>query len=247
MKKHTLSKYAVLLCLFFGLIILISPALLADPLSSSIRVACVGDSITYGTGLKDRMNESYPAWLGLWLGTNYDVRNFGHSGATLLKKGDLPYVQQREHADAIAFKPDVVIIMLGTNDSKHHGGGLPTTNNVAQNWNWQNAANFAPDYKALIAEFRKANPAVKIWICCPTPCFPGRWGIDDNTIHNEIVPLVQQVAAESQVNVINLYNAFAGQKDMFPDTVHPNAAGAKRMAAIIYTNVFGKLPPATST
>lgn len=244
MKKHTLSKHTVLLCLFFAFIILVSPALLAD-LPPPIRVACVGDSITYGTGIKDRMHNSYPAWLGLWLGTNYDVRNFGHSGATLLKKGDLPYVRQKEHDEAVAFEPDIVIIMLGTNDSKHHGGGLPTTNNVAENW--RHKADYVPDYEALIAEFRKANPAAKIWICCPTPCFPGRWGIDDNTIHNEIVPLVQQVAAESQVNVINLYNAFSGQKDMFPDTVHPNAAGAKRMAAIIYTNVFGKLPPVTST
>lgn len=238
--RHLISRREMLFGLACALLAPLS--LLADtPAQAPIRVACVGDSITYGIGLTNRMNESYPVWIGRWLGPDYDVRNFGHSGATLLNRGDVPYVQQKEHEDAIAFKPDLVVIILGTNDSKHHGGGLAGTNNVAENWRYK--ADYVPDYEALIAEFRKANPAAKIWICCPPPCFPGRWGIDDNTIHREVVPFVKQIAAKSHVNVINLYNAFSGRKNMFPDTVHPNAAGAKRMASVIYMNITGKLPP----
>src|SRR3712207_5545352 len=82
------------------------------------RVACVGDSITYGAGVSGREKNSYPAVLGQWLGTKWDVRNFGVSGATLLKKGNRPYWKQQKFADALQFKPDVVIIKLGTNDSK---------------------------------------------------------------------------------------------------------------------------------
>lgn len=244
MKKRTSSRYAVLLCLFFSLIILASPALLADsPPPQPIRVACVGDSITYGTGIKDRADDSYPVCLGRWLGPGYDVRNFGRSGATLLNKGDMPYIKQKQHDEAVAFKPDIVIIMLGTNDSKHHGGGLPTTNSVAQNWQYK--ADYVPDYEALIAEFRAANPAAKFYVCYPPPCFPGRWGIDDDTIHHEIIPLIRRVARESHAKIINLYTPFADKKEMFPDTVHPNEAGAKLMTTVIYHALTGKQPPAS--
>ena len=209
--------------------------------TQAIRVACVGDSITYGSGLTNRESESYPAWLGHWMGPGYDVRNFGRSGATLLQRGDLPYVKQSQHDEALAFKPDVVIIMLGTNDSKHRGGGLPPNDKAAENWQYK--ANYVSDYKALIAEFRQANSAAQIYVCCPPPSFPGRWGIDDDTIHHEIVPLVHKVARQSHAKLIDLYKLFAGKAGLFPDTVHPNAAGAKMMAAIIYQALTGKQPP----
>jgi acyl-CoA thioesterase-1 len=239
---HLFSRREMLFSLACALLILNPLALLGDTSAQTpIRVACVGDSITYGSGLKDRMNNSYPTWLGRWLGPDYDVRNFGHSGATLLNKGDLPYVQQKEHEEAIAFKPDVVVIMLGTNDSKHHGGGLAGTNNVAENWQYK--ADYVPDYEALIAEFRKANPAAKVYVCYPTPCFPGRWGIDDKTIHHEVIPLVRQIAHQSNATIIDLNKPFSGKKDLFPDTVHPNDAGAKLMATIVYHALTGKKAP----
>lgn len=229
-------NHRLLLRLLFALFILTPPALFAD---GPIRVACIGDSITYGYTLKDRDHDSYPVCLGHLLGSGYDVRNFGHSGATLLKKGDLPYVQQPEHSAAVAFKPDIIVIMLGTNDSKHRtgnlGGKIPN--------NWQYKADYVPDYEALIGEFRRANPAVKVFVCDPTPCFPGRWGINDKTIHDEIIPLVHQVATDSNATVIDLYDAFADKKDLFPDTVHPNDDGAKLMAADVYTALTGKTTP----
>jgi acyl-CoA thioesterase I len=236
MKQNFLSRRTLLFRLLFALFILIPPALFAD---GPTRVACVGDSITYGSGLKDRDHDSYPAWLGRWLGAGYDVRNFGHSGATLLKKGNLPYVQQPEYTAAVAFKPDIIVIMLGTNDSKHHTSD--SGDNVPENWQYK--ADYVPDYEALISDFRRANPAAKIYVCYPTPCFPGRWGINDDTIHHEIIPLVHQVASDSNARVIDLYDAFAGRKDLFPDTVHPNATGARLMAADIYSSITDKSPP----
>jgi acyl-CoA thioesterase I len=243
MKNTTsiLSRRTALMCLAFALLAIFFTIGLANAESEPIRIACVGDSITYGSGLTNRDSESYPAWLGRWMGPGYDVRNFGRSGATLLQKGDIPYVKQPQHDEALAFKPDVVIIMLGTNDSKHRGGGLPTTNNVAENWQYK--GNYVSDYKALISEFRRANSAAEFYVCCPTPCFPGRWGIDDNTIHLEILPLVHKVARRSHAKVIDLYTPFAGKPGFFPDTVHPNAAGAKMMAGIVYQSLTGKQAP----
>lgn len=237
MRKPTLSKHAILLCLFFSLVILVSPALLADP-PSPIRVACVGDSITFGYSLTNREDDAYPARLGRQLGAGYDVRNFGVSGATLLHKGNLPYVKQQAHADALAFKPDVVIIMLGTNDSKHRNPG--DSKKIPDNWQYK--AEYVSDYEALIAEFREANPSAKFYLCDPTPCFPGRWGISGETIHDEIIPLVHKVAADSQATDIDLYDPFTTRKDMFPDAIHPNDAGAQIMSSVIYTALTGNKP-----
>ncbi len=218
--------------------ILCSFVLPADA-SPPLHVACIGSSSTYGYGLKDREHNSYPAWLGRWMGTNYDVRNFGVNGATLMNKGDKPYIQQEAYTNALVFKPDVVVILLGGNDSKHPLPG--DTNNVPNNW--QHKADFVPDYEALITSFRQANSAARIYICYPAPAFPGRWGINDDTIHHEIIPLIHRIATDSNVKVIDLYGAFTNRKDLFPDTVHPNEIGARLLAANIYTAVMGEAPP----
>jgi acyl-CoA thioesterase I len=208
-----------------------------------IRVACVGDSITFGYGIRNREQDSYPAVLGRLLGSGWDVRNFGVSATTLLHKGDRPYIKTRAYDDALAFKPDDVVIMLGTNDSKHPGDGSLDAAKAINNWQFK--ADFIPDYEALVAEFRKANPNVKVYACLPTPCFPGRWGINGKTIRDEIIPLIRQVAKHEDANLVDLNAALAGKKDLIlPDTVHPNAAGARLMAETIYHALTGKQAPA---
>ena len=180
--------------------------------------------------------------LGRLLGTGWDVRNFGVNATTLLHKGDLPYIKQRAHDEALDFKPDDVVVMLGTNDSKHPGDGSLDSGNAVNNWQYK--TDFVPDYEALIAEFRKANPAVKVYVCLPTPCFPGRWGINDKTIHDEMIPLIRQVAKDENASIMDLNSALAGRKDLIlPDTVHPNVAGAQLMAETVYTALTGKEAP----
>lgn len=73
-----------------------------------IKVACVGNSITYGYTLPDRETNAYPAKLQKMLGDDYVVGNFGKSGATLLNKGHRPYMQQEEYHKAI----DLPVISL---------------------------------------------------------------------------------------------------------------------------------------
>ena len=184
--------------------------------TGTIRVACVGDSITYGAGIKDRKQQSYPAQLGRMLGQKWDVRNFGVSGATLLKKGDKPYWKQKAFQQALACEPHVVIIKLGTNDTKPQ--------------NWKHEADFAADCQAMVDRFGALATKPRIFLCRPVPAFPGKWGIRDEVVREGVIPVVDRVARQKQVGGIDRYKALPGRKDLFPDTVHPNAEGAGLMA-----------------
>ena len=77
------------------IIIIAALALLSVAASARkpVRVACIGDSITYGAAIEDRDNQSYPAQLQRLLGDGYDVRNFGRNARTLSSKGDYPYME----------------------------------------------------------------------------------------------------------------------------------------------------------
>lgn len=191
----------------------------------TIRVACVGDSITYGHGIKNRLNASYPSQLGRMLGDKWEVRNFGVSGATMLKQGDLPYWKQRAFKNALAYNPNVVIIKLGTNDTK------------PQNWKFKDE--FARDYMAMIDRFSKLPAQPRIWICYPVPAFAERWGINEFVIKNELIPIISQVAKKTRVPVINLYQPLSGKPKYFPDDIHPNAEGAFLMVKGIYATLTG--------
>jgi lysophospholipase L1-like esterase len=184
-----------------------------------IRVACVGDSITYGSRIDNREENSYPAQLQKLLGEGWEVRNFGVSGATLLKNGDKSYRELDAFKDAMAFEPDVVIIKLGTNDSKPQ--------------NWQYGSEYVSDYRSLIQEFKNLTSEPKIWICQPLPVFEDHYGITAQVVDDEIVPSIKKIARAEKVKTINLYKALDGKQAMFPDGIHPDAAGAKVMAETI--------------
>ena len=109
-----------------------------------IKVACVGNSVTFGYNLPDRATQAYPVRLQQMLGERYEVKNFGHSGATLLNKGHNPYTRLPEFKDAVRYKADWVVIHLGLNDTD------------PRNWP-QHADEFVGDYRALIDSFRVAS------------------------------------------------------------------------------------------
>ena len=160
------------------------------------------------------------------LGNDYEVQNFGHSGATLLFKGHNPYNKLPEFRAALNFKADVVIIHLGLNDTD------------PRNWP-QYADDFIPNYRALIDSFRVANPKAKIWICLMTPIFHGHPRFDSGTRlwHGLIQQRIKQVAQTSGVGLIDLYTPLHSFPNLFPDALHPNAEGAKILARTVYNNI----------
>ena len=203
-------------------LLLAATALAGEP----IRVACVGDSITFGAGIRDRQHNSYPAQLGRLLGEGFVVRNFGVNGATLLKKGNKPYWRLGAFRQATAWNPHIVIIKLGTNDSKPQ--------------NWRHKAHFARDLRAMVEHFAALPSKPKIWLCLPVPVYATRWGINEKTVAGEIIPIIKKVAEEKGLPVIDLHTALSGKPDLFPDKIHPNAKGAGLMARVIYEAITGK-------
>jgi len=201
----------------------------AEPAADGpVRVACVGDSITYGSGVEDREKHSYPAVLGRLLGKEYEVRNFGVGGATLQKQGDKPYWTLDAFKDVAAFNPQIVIVKLGTNDSKPQ--------------NWHGAEAYTIDLLALLKHFRELPAKPRLYVCTPVPVYRDNFKIRETVVRDEIVPAVKEVAATTETPLIDLYAALGDAEDAFPDGVHPNAAGAKRIAEAVAAAVRKKTP-----
>ena len=212
-----------------------SAAMAADPMSpidpaaykAPVKVACIGDSITQGSGAAK--GRSYPAQLQELLGASWQVGNFGVSGRTLLKKGDFPYWKEKAYQKALEFKPDVVIIMLGTNDTKPQ--------------NWKHEAEFVPDYTELVKSFQALESKPRVYVCrpCPVP-EPGNFGINEAGVKEEIKRLTA-LAKEMKLGGIDMHAALEGKPQLLPDRVHPNTEGAGEMAKAAFTVLTGKPAP----
>lgn len=193
-----------------------------------VKVACVGNSITYGTGIADREKDSYPVKLQQMLGSGYVVDNFGKPGATLLNKGHRPYMQQKEFKDALAFAGDIVVIHLGINDTDPR--------------NWPNYRDFfIQDYLALIDSFRVANPKCRILIARMTPIADRHPRFESGTRdwHDEIQLAIEKVAQSAAVQLIDFHEPLYPYPYMLPDAVHPNEEGAALLAKTVYEGITG--------
>jgi acetyl esterase/lipase len=206
------------------------------PRADAVRVACIGNSITHGSGIEMQEQRAYPAQLQQLLGADYYVKNLGVGGRTMLRQGDHPYMQEQAWRDAQAFRPDIVVIKLGTNDSKDY------------NWN-AHKQDFESDMQAMIDTLkpyvpvlnkngkptkkavRAAKPA--IFLCTPVKAFRDKWGITDSVIVNEVIPAIRRVAQKNSLQVIDLHPVITDQVDMTNDMIHPNEKGAAKMAQTI--------------
>ena len=194
----------------------------------TIKVACVGNSITYGYGIENREQNSYPSVLQRLLGNGYKVGNFGHSGATLLSKGHRPYIQQEEYQKALAFAGDIVVIHLGINDTDPR--------------NWPNHRNdFVKDYLTLISSFKKANPKARIVIARMSPLSHRHPRFESGTRdwHAEIQQAIALVAQQTNAQLIDFHEPLYHFPQMLPDAVHPNAQGAAILAQVVYGAITG--------
>ena len=191
-----------------------------------VRVACVGDSITQGSGTG---GNPYPKQLQELLGAEWKVENFGVSGRTLLRKGDYPYWKEDAYRKALAFQPQVVIIKLGTNDTKPQ--------------NFQHEAEFRKDLRDLAESFLQLESKPRIYLCKPVPVIgEGNFNITEANLQ-KLIPHIEAVAKELKLDLIDMHAAFSGKSELIPDRVHPDAAGAAVMARTAFTALTGKTAP----
>ena len=191
----------------------------------------MGDSITRGTFVWRRKINAYPAQLQTMLGERFQVQNFGVNGHAAQRTADLSYWSSDAFQSSTAFRPDVVLIMLGTNDSR---GG-----------NWRGVDAFRDDYRELVLHYQslESNPAV--WLLTPPALFrvrrstKVRYRMDERAIR-EICGEIECVARDLGCGLIDINATTAQHPEAFRlDGVHPGAAGAKLIAQTVFEALTG--------
>ena len=200
------------------------------PHSGAPIIVALGDSITFGAGVKrTRKTDCWEAKLEKLFGGSYQVLNYGISGATLQNEGNKPYWNmptkqlQGYPEAAVALEPQIILLMLGTNDTKPY------------NWNRER---YEAQLDQRVKEL-KASGARLILMCPPFACPTDgseevAFDIKNETIRDEVVPIVKKCAQDNQVECIDLYALTDGHGEYFADGVHPNSFGNRVIAAEIY-------------
>ncbi len=178
-----------------------------------ITVSCVGDSITEWSG--------YPAILQTILGSNYEVGNFGVTGAAVSPSWYTSYVNQPEFYESKEFEPSIVVIMLGTNDAH----------------TCQTAGNFPSDYKNLVSEYQTLSSHPKILLVEPPPIYDNKLELNDTNLDGHVIPGIEQVAYELGLPTVDVNSALANHPEFFEDGVHPNSEGALAIAIEVVQNI----------
>lgn len=199
-----------------------------------LRIACVGDSLTYGHLVEYRERNSYPAQLQQLLGDGYLVENFGVNGHTVQRSGDYPYWDHAFFTESADFAPDIVLLMLGTNDAK--------------DLNWQGVDAFASDYRALVTYFRELPENPQVYLMTP----PSVYAPEDPRVSDfakaqerlmQVAEAIRNLSLEEALPLIDVFAATAERPELFlEDGVHTNAEGAKIIAETACTSLIGPRP-----
>jgi lysophospholipase L1-like esterase len=196
-----------------------------------VKIACVGDSITWGMFVWRRKRNSYPAQLQGMLGERFCVRNFGVNARAIQKTADQPYWSSRAFTLSSAFEPDIVLIMLGTNDSRGD--------------NWKGVLPFSADYHKLVAHYRLLESSPRVYLLTPPALFRVgrsarvRYGMSEVAIQ-EICGAIKNLAHELGCDVIDIHAATVRHPEAFRfDGVHPGKVGATLIAQAAYGALTG--------
>ena len=204
----------------------ISLCLFAQTENTRIKVACIGDSITFGAGLDNTARDSWPSILSQMLGKEYVVQNYGVSGTTMLSAGDHPYVSCFAFDAVIRFQPDIVFIKLGTNDSK------------PQNWIYKDC--FEKDAQSMIDALRALPSSPTIYLCLPAKAFASGKSIRDSVIVQEVIPRLRTVAERNGIPLVDIHAATSQMEEHFPDKIHPDRFASAAIAQSAYQAISQK-------
>ena len=189
------------------------------------RVACIGDSITWGFTLMCPWKHGYPAQLQELLGPDYVVRNFGHNDASARFDADTPYVTKAVYRESLDWSPDIVLLMLGTNDTKR--------------CNWDPVV-FRRDYRRIVESYQELPSRPRVVLVAPIRIFPilgfPLLGVYPDTMEEGVRPAIRETAVEMDLELVDLRNLFTDMR-YCRDGVHPQRTGARMLAEAIYNGV----------
>ena len=221
------------ICFAAGILAMTFAAMAQSPLP--LRVACVGDSITFGDQIADRARDSYPALLERLSGERLVAGNFGVNGATALRVPGRAWLDTVAAREAAAFAPDAVVVMLGINDlavGDLHG-------------------RYPEDLGEVVSRFQALPSSPRLFLCTLTPIAPAEHQAHANRlIRDTMNPAIRSVAAHTGARVVDVAGAFPNRLDLLPDGLHPNPAGAEIIARAVLGAIldeFGtsrSIPPA---
>ena len=192
------------------------------------KVACIGDSITWGFSLLNPWRQSYPAQLGRLLGEGYEVRNYGYNDASARFDADTPYVHKGVYRKSLDWNPDIALIMLGSNDTKK------------RNWNPEI---FRRDYRALVESYRNLPSNPRVVLIAPIRIFLVKgialMGLYPDTMEEGVRPAIMDIGEEMGLQVVDLAGLFSDSSYCI-DGVHPQLKGTSMLAEKIFDSVFAK-------
>jgi len=227
-KKAKEENYnSFLICKLAGLSLLIF--FFSNIISAQkIKIACVGNSVTYGATIKNRDVNSYPAKLQKLLGSDYEVANFGYSGATMLKNGHKPYWEKPVFNASKEFLPNIVIIHLGLNDQGNN--------------NWpKHKDEFESDYMEMIQVYKSLPSKPKIIVCKMSPSFSGHHWFEEGMRESyaEIQNKITAIAKKANVSLLDLHEPLYRFPELYSDDLHPAKEGAIILAKEAYQIITG--------
>ena len=189
--------------------------------AKTVRIACVGNSITAGARLADPSKEAYPAQLQKMLGDGYEVFNFGVSAKTVIRNCSNSYMATPMYPKALESNPDIVFIKLGTNDSRFSYRS--------------HIDSFMIDYKFLIHSFKVLPSKPRIVLLLPSSSYLTDTARQtDAAITKWILPRIWQVAYDEKLEMIDLHSITAEKEALYPDKLHPSVVGAAILAKRLY-------------
>lgn len=217
---------------------------------------------------------TYPLQLQRVLGSGYLVSGFANSGHTMLKKGlcgddkgcggDCSYWNKDIFYNAMRSEPDIVTIMLGTNDAKH-------CNFDASPSDWHDpkcvgcpvqghGASFEADYRDMIRTLKALPSKPRVFVVVPPPLFPPFPFNMSSHVINDVYPVLLRELAKEADGLIDVWSALGGAdpvrraaargghcgseaEECTRDGCHPNDAGlgiiARTLALTIETTSPG--------
>ncbi len=195
--------------------------------NGAIKVAAVGDSLTFGYGLENREEDAYPCILAERLGHHYQVSNYGLSGRSLQSTADFPYFKEENARLSLESQADIVIIMIGSNDSR------------GPYWNRER---FFAEYREMAERYMSLSSQPDVYLVIPPFVPTSRFGLNNQIIEDELQDIISQIGHKLGLPVINLYPLTKGHLEYYSDGLHLTPLGNRVIAEEIYRHLMHEAP-----